>query len=81
MSTQLILVLLLGFMCLFLLCYIVYSDHQHELERKDMYSRLMAKDLPEYDSHVRSDLPKSRNIVKRGLKDNIDQMIRNAGGG
>ena len=76
MSIQLALVLLLGFICIAQFAYIVYSDHQHELERKDLYSRLMARDLPEYDSHTRNEQPKSRNIIKRGLQDNINRMMR-----
>ena len=50
--------------------YIAYREHEHQIERKDLYNRLMAKDLTEY-SRVGSGVPKMpvspmiRNIVEQ----------------
>lgn len=78
-TIQLAILILLGFICFGQFCFIIYQDYRHEQERKDLYSRWMARDLPEFESSKRNYVPRSRNTVKRGIKNSIEQLSYNRG--
>lgn len=46
------------------------QSYLHSLERKDLYNRLMAKDLTEYKTATQAGRPppKSRNFVAAGIR-------------
>jgi len=52
-----------------------WREYHHDQERKDLYNRLMSRDLTDY-SQITSTRPppKSRNFVKRGLKKFYDNQ-------
>ena len=56
------------------LCLFAWREYRHDSERRDLYNRLMARDLPEYTANGSSrPPPKSRNIITAGLKRYSDQ--------
>lgn len=73
-NIQLVLIAMLGFMCLAQFCYIIYQTHRNELERKDLYSRLMARDLYEYSACQDTDT-KSRNTVRKGIEQSVVKIF------
>jgi len=52
-----------------------WREYSHVAERKDLYNRIMAKDLTDYTSGQR-DPPKSRNFVRAGRKKSIENLLR-----
>jgi hypothetical protein len=49
---------------------IVLQEFIHYKERKDLYNRIMARDLPEYKAADGSP-PKGRNGIKKKIEDTI----------
>lgn len=57
---------------------LAWREHQHDLERRDLLDRFMARDLGDYKHLNNKDsAPKGRNFVRSGL----EKAKRNAGGG
>lgn len=50
----------------------------HARERKDLYSRIMARDLMEYEATQSKEPPKARNFVRAGLRRGVKKLY---GGG
>lgn len=49
--------------------YHVWSEIIHARERRDLYNRLMAKDLPEFTAFEQpKEPPKGRNFMRKGLE-------------
>ncbi|MCL6557455.1 MAG: hypothetical protein K6U74_01395 [Firmicutes bacterium] len=69
----------------FLLVFIGWREYclfrqvlRHEAERRDLYNRIMARDLDDYRTEAGGrPLPASRNFVKAGLKRSLNAMGRN----
>ncbi|WP_134682567.1 hypothetical protein [Brevibacillus migulae] len=70
MSEVILLLIIVG-----LLGFIVYSDNQHRKERKELYSRLMARDLHDYSFHNQVTTP-SAPAPKNYLKEAYDAQAR-----
>lgn len=67
-------IIILGVICILQFIYIAYTEHEHQVERKDLYNRLMAKDLTEY-SNVGAQAPKIRSsnpMVKNSLENSSE---------
>jgi len=47
---------------------LLISDSLHCRERRELYSRLMAKDLADYMACERREVPKGRNFVLKSQK-------------
>ena len=59
-----------------LLAFLAWREHRHDLERKDLYTRLMAKDLTDYLVAVNTEpLPQSRNFIKKAI-DRVHEQLR-----
>lgn len=56
-----------------LLVFIFFREVQHSKERRELYNRIMARDLTDYNTSQR-DPPKGRNFVKAGLKKQIESL-------
>lgn len=54
-----------------------WREYRHELERKDLYSRLMAKDYQEYTAfnHEKRPPPKARNFIRAGVERYFNQKL------
>ncbi len=51
-----------------LLAVIVWRESVHDRERKDLYNRLMARDLVDYmKANDQNLLPKSKNFIRKGM--------------
>jgi len=49
----------------FLLAYLCWREHCHAVERRELYSRLMARDLPEFAAlQDRQKPPKGRSFIR-----------------
>jgi hypothetical protein len=57
-----------------LIAIIIVQEIIHKQERKDLYNRIMARDLPEYkaDGKTRT-VP---NLLKRNLEKNKDKLLK-----
>jgi hypothetical protein len=63
-----------------LTCALLIQGYSHNVERKDLLNRIMAKDLQEYRQTVnKSPPPKGGNFIKAGLKKHREAMIQDAG--
>ena len=59
-----------------LLAFLAWREHRHDLERKDLYTRLMAKDLTDYLAAANTEpLPQSRNFIKKAI-DRVNEQLR-----
>lgn len=60
----------------FILMIWAWREWQHDLERKDLYNRLMARDLSEYTAATSGGRPppRSRNFVLAGLRHSVNQI-------
>jgi hypothetical protein len=61
------------------LLFLAWREYCHDKERKDLYNRLMSRDITEYMTTQDNKPPKQRNFVKKGLKDSIDMLTGKAG--
>jgi len=49
----------------FLLAYLCWREHCHTVERRELYSRLMARDLSEFTAlHGQQKPPKGRSFIR-----------------
>jgi hypothetical protein len=51
-----------------LFCLVIVQHVSHKQERKDLYSRIMARDLTEYKAEKRRTVP---NIIRKRTSDEI----------
>lgn len=51
----------------------------HYKERRDLYSRIMARDLGDYTASKDRDPPKSRNYLKTSLRRGIERIHQGRG--
>lgn len=60
---------LIAIIIVLLLLY-AWREYRHEMERKDLYSRLMAKDYQEYKAfdHEKRPPPVQRNFLRAGVE-------------
>jgi len=71
MASELILFLII----ILVLSLFGFREYRHELERRDLYSRLMAENLTDYSlSAGARKPPKGRNAVKAGIKRYYEQQ-------
>lgn len=60
-----------------LLAMLVVSEYFHRLERQELYSRLMARDLTEYQAGQGGGYrPVPRNFVRKGMERSNNEMGR-----
>jgi|GEM_PF-2717258 len=60
---------ILGLICLILVGLVIWREHQFDLERKDLYDRIMAGNLHDYSANKDGTAPpRGRNFVKKGIK-------------
>jgi len=57
-----------------LLAILVLQAILHARERKDLYNRLMARDLRDYVANQSREPPKSRNFVRKGIERGYEMM-------
>ncbi len=57
-----------------LLGVLVLQNIIHARERRDLYSRIMARDLKDYNSTKKREPPKSRNFIRKGIEEGYDLM-------
>lgn len=51
------------------LCLFAWREYRHDAERRDLYTRIQARDLSEYTHSVGSrPPPRSRNVIAAGLR-------------
>ena len=67
--------LLAVFLAISLLCHGLQAAI-HARERKDLYSRIMARDLTDYEANQGKGMPKTRNLVKAGLKRGVERLYK-----
>ena len=61
---------------------IIWLEHTHSIERKDLYNRIMSQNLAEYRAEtVERPAPKARNTVKRNLKKHHESRFNEAEAG
>lgn len=52
-----------------LIAFITFREIMHYLERKDLYNRIMAKNLSDYSQSIDKKAPKAvKNLIKKGLE-------------
>lgn len=67
--------LILFFVIILFITSTIFREYRHELERRDLYSRIMAEDLKDYSlSTGTRKPPKQRNAVKAGIRRYYDQQ-------
>ncbi|MBU7006310.1 hypothetical protein [Phosphitispora fastidiosa] len=57
----------LALVCMVLVAVLIWREHQFDLERKDLYNRIMAGNLHDYAANGTAP-PRGRNFVKKGIK-------------
>jgi|GEM_PF-1615304 hypothetical protein len=78
--TELIIIGTLVTVILGQLGFVGWITHQHGKERRELYSRLMARDLTEFSAVTGTrPPPQSRNIVLSGLKKSAKMYQESAG--
>lgn len=61
--------LILGVIILAVLVQFAWREYQHDQERRDLYTRLMAKDLADYQAATNTAKPAgARNPIKKALE-------------
>ncbi len=59
----------LALVCLILVGMIIWREHQFDMERKDLYNRIQAGTLLDYNTNRDgTPAPVGRNFVKKGIK-------------
>lgn len=67
---------ILLFIIALLMGVIVMQDIFYRRERKDLYNRIMARDLPEYKSTTTSSPRYVPNLLKKNLQKNKEKLLK-----
>lgn len=65
----------LYFIILALIGVIVFQELRHGKERKDLYNRIMARDLTEYQRDIDKTPRVARNIIRKNLAKQHNQLL------